>query len=144
MRRRRLKLALALGAVLLASGCDESGNSSGPDSARVNSEASSASSAGTSNSSSREASGSSSSGSAGILDASWNAPTTNSDGSSLTKLAFYRVYYGTTSTPCPGWSFFQIASQTRSPQIDEAVTFRLTGLWAAVRYFVAVTAVNSD
>ena len=29
---------------------------------------------------------------------SWGAPTTNTDGSALTNLAGYRVYYGTSST----------------------------------------------
>ena len=38
---------------------------------------------------------------AGVLDATWTAPTTNTDGSQLTDLSFYRVYYGTSATPCP-------------------------------------------
>ena len=47
--------------------------------------------------------------SAGVLDASWTAPTTNTDGSPLTDLASYRVYYGS-SQPCPGVSFSEVAS----------------------------------
>ena len=43
---------------------------------------------------------------AGILDASWTAPTTNADGSPLTDLAFYRVYYGTANPPCPLLAYF--------------------------------------
>jgi hypothetical protein len=62
----------------------------------------------------------------------------------LTDLAFYRVYYGTLNTPCQGSSSFQVASPSRSPQSNEVVTFRLTGLLAANRYFVAVAAVDSD
>src|SRR5439155_21256525 len=46
----------------------------------------------------------------GILDVSWIAPTTNSDGSPMTDLASYRVYYGASNPPCPGPSFFQVAS----------------------------------
>src|SRR5262250_1099023 len=134
--RRRLKLALALGAVFLATGCDPPDSSSRSESTSVDSGASGSSSSG--------ASGSSSPGGAGILDASWTAPTANTDGSSLTDLAFYRVYYGTTSTSCPGPTFFQVASPTTNPQINDAVTFRLTGLLTAARYFVAVTAVDSD
>ena len=47
-------------------------------------------------------------GEAGILDASWTAPTTNTDGSPLTDLAAYRVYYGTSGAPCRGARFFRL------------------------------------
>ena len=130
--RRRLTLGLALGAVLLASGCDpesQDASRSQPNSAPASP---SAPSSGTP------------SGSAGILDASWVAPTTNTDGSSLTDLAFYRLYYSTASTPCGQPSVFQVASPTPSPQINETVTYRLTGLWSGARYFVAITAVDSS
>ena len=40
-------------------------------------------------------------GSDGVLDASWTAPTTNADGSSLTDLVSYRVYYSTTNPLVP-------------------------------------------
>src|SRR2546422_928501 len=83
-------------------------------------------------------------GGAGILDASWLAPTTNSDGSLLTDLAFYRVYYGTSSTPCPGPSFFQVASTTPSPPSGLTVSFRLTGLSSGTLYYVSVTAVDAS
>ena len=62
----------------------------------------------------------------------------------MTDLAFYRVYYGASNTPCQGSSSFQVVSPSRSPQSNEVVTFRLTGLLAANRYFVAVAAVDSD
>jgi len=81
---------------------------------------------------------------AGILDAFWTAPTTNADGSPLTDLASYRVYYGTSSAPCPGSSFFQVASTTPSPPAGLAVTFRLTGLSAGALYYVSVTAVDTS
>jgi hypothetical protein len=80
---------------------------------------------------------------AGTLDASWTAPTTNTDGSRLTDLASYRVYYGTQSAPCPGPSRFQVASPTSSPSPGTTVSFRLTGLTAGTRYYVAVSAVDS-
>jgi hypothetical protein len=70
------------------------------------------------------------------------APTTNADGTSLTDLAFYRAYYDTTSAPCRGPSFFQVASPTHSPQINEVMTLRLTGLATSALYFVAITAVD--
>lgn len=81
-------------------------------------------------------------GRAGVLDATWTAPTTNSDGSPLTDLGFYRVYYGTTSTPCPGPSFFQVASPTTAPGTGQTVTFSLTGLSPGALYYVSVSAVN--
>ena len=81
------------------------------------------------------------SGGAGILDASWIAPTTNSDGSPLTDLASYRVYYGP-ATACPGAVFSQVASPTTSPGPDRIVSVRLTGLTTGALYFVSVTAVN--
>jgi hypothetical protein len=80
---------------------------------------------------------------AGVLDASWIAPTTNTDESPLTDLASYRVYYGTTNPPCPGSSFFQVPSSTPSPPPDQTVTFRLTGLSTGTLYNVSVTAVDT-
>jgi uncharacterized protein DUF4082/Big-like domain-containing protein/fibronectin type III domain protein len=83
-------------------------------------------------------------GEAGILDASWTAPTTNIDGSPLTDLWFYRVYYGPASSPCPGNAFFEVPSTTPSPPANQSVTFRLTGLSIGTRYNVSVTAVNTS
>ncbi len=80
---------------------------------------------------------------AGVLDARWTAPTTNSDGSRLTDLASYRVYYGTQGAPCPGPSRAQVASPTSSPSANTTVRFRLTGLTTGTRYSVSVTAVDS-
>src|SRR5207253_9144769 len=79
----------------------------------------------------------------GVLDASWTAPTTNSDGSSLTDLASYRVYYSTSATPCPGGAFFSVASSTATPPTNQTVSFRLTGLANNSTYNVAVTAVDT-
>jgi fibronectin type III domain protein/Big-like domain-containing protein len=81
---------------------------------------------------------------AGVLDASWIAPTTKTDGSPLTDLASYRVYYGTTNPPCPGSFFFEVPSSTPSPPPNETVTFRLTGLSTGTLYSVSVTAVDMD
>src|SRR5713101_9065387 len=81
-------------------------------------------------------------GEAGVLDASWTAPTTNTDGSPLTDLASYRVYYGTSTPPCPESSFFQVASSTPSPAPNQTVTFTLTGLSQNTLYYVSVTALD--
>src|SRR5258705_5912861 len=79
---------------------------------------------------------------AGVLDASWTLPTQNSDGSPLTDLASFRIYYGSSSTPCPGPFVFQMSSPTSTPQANQTATFKLTGLHGKTHYFVAVTAVD--
>src|SRR3989442_14455339 len=81
---------------------------------------------------------------AGIIDASWTAPTTNTDGSPLADLASYRVYYGTSNPPCPGSSFLQVASSTPNPPANQTVTLRLTGLSTGTLYYVSVTAVDTS
>src|SRR6267378_3658162 len=82
--------------------------------------------------------------SAGVLDASWTAPTTNSDGSALTDLGSYRVYYSASATPCPGATFFTVASSTSTPPSNQTVSFRLTGLTTGSTYNVSVTAVDTS
>jgi hypothetical protein len=80
---------------------------------------------------------------AGVLDASWIAPTTNTDGSPLTDLALFRVYVGTQSPPCPGTTGVQLASPTSSPSTNQSMSTKLTGLTAGTSYNVAVTAVDA-
>lgn len=77
---------------------------------------------------------------AGILDISWNAPTTNEDGTPLRNLAGYRVYYGTSSSlaagdgpPCNA-SFAAVGNVTTS---------QLVGLTEGTVYFVRATAVDT-
>src|SRR5580765_3861577 len=76
---------------------------------------------------------------AGVLDATWTAPTTNTDGSALSDLGSYRVYYSTSATPCPGPTFFTVASSTTAPGPTQSVSFRLTGLTTGLTYKVAVS-----
>jgi hypothetical protein len=83
-------------------------------------------------------------GTAGILDTTWTAPTTNTDGSPLTDLASYRLYYDTASSPCPGSSSVQVASPTSSPGSNLTMSFRLTGLTSGSLYNVAVSAVDAS
>ena len=83
-------------------------------------------------------------GTAGVLDAAWTSPTTNSDGSPLTDLSFYRVYYSSGSAPCPGASFFSVPAASSSPAPNSVVTFRLTGLKGGTPQFVSVTAVDTS
>ena len=81
-------------------------------------------------------------GSAGVLDASWTSPTTNTDGSALTALASYRVYYvAADAPPCPGITFWEVASPTTTPD-GRTVSVTLTGLTTDMYYTVAVTAVD--
>src|SRR6267142_1466444 len=82
-------------------------------------------------------------GSAGVLDASWTAPTTNTDGSALTDLAAYLVYYGTSASPCPGGAFVQVASTVSSPPPNQIESLRLANLTTGTLYTVSVAAVDT-
>jgi Bacterial Ig domain/HYDIN/CFA65/VesB-like, Ig-like domain len=82
-------------------------------------------------------------GTAGTLDATWTAPTTNTDGSPLIDLASYRLYYGTSSSPCPGAAVVQVASPTSTPGPNQTISARLTGLATGTLYNVAVSAVDA-
>ncbi len=81
---------------------------------------------------------------AGVINASWTAPTTNTGGSSLKDIALYRVYYSTSALPCPGRSFVQIAASTSIRSPNQTVSFQLTGLTTGATYSVSVTAVHRD
>jgi hypothetical protein len=64
----------------------------------------------------------------------WNAPTQNVDGSPLTDLAGYRIYYGTAS-----------GDYTETIEINSAgVTSYMLEHLAPGRYFLAMTSVNAD
>jgi hypothetical protein len=81
---------------------------------------------------------------AGVLNASWTMPTTNADGSALTDLASFKVYYGTSNAPCPGASFVSVTAPTSAPGPNQTATTTLTGLTTGATYFAAVTAVDSS
>jgi len=83
-------------------------------------------------------------GAAGVLNASWTMPTTNADGSPLTDLASFRVYYGTSNSPCPGPSFISVTAPTSAPGPNQTATAALTGLTTGATYFAAVTALDSS
>lgn len=78
---------------------------------------------------------------AAVLDVSWTAPTETADGNPLADLASYRLYYGP-SPSCPSQNFIQIASPTPSPEPNQVVRFRITGLSSGTLYYVSVTALN--
>jgi hypothetical protein len=81
-------------------------------------------------------------GKGGVLDLSWTPPTTNTDGSPAVDVAAYRVYYGTTPTPCPGGTYMTVPVKPGGG--GQNVTTRLTGLAVGEVYYVAVTAVSSS
>jgi len=74
---------------------------------------------------------------------SWTAPTTNDDGSPLTELASYRVYYGR-SPSCPNWPLREVKSLTSRPASNQTFAFRLTGLIVGELYYIEITAVSSS
>jgi len=76
----------------------------------------------------------STSSSSGTATLSWTAPTRNTDGSTLTNLAGYRIYYGTSSS-----------SLTKTISINSAglTTYVVSDLAPATYYF-AISAVNSS
>lgn len=72
--------------------------------------------------------------SSGAATLSWTPPTRNTDGTSLTNLAGYRIYYGTSST-----------SLTRTINVGSAgiASYVVTGLSPSTYYF-AISAYNSS
>jgi len=80
---------------------------------------------------------------AGSLEVSWTAPTINLDGGRITDLAAYRVYYGTSNTPCPDESYSEVSAPTASPGPNQIVRSTLKGLSAGTAYYVSVTAVDA-
>jgi hypothetical protein len=81
---------------------------------------------------------------AASLAVTWNAPTTNADGTPLTDLAGYHLYLGTTQPACPGASFLTVPSPTAQPAAGQTVNHRVTGLNAGATYFVRITAIDTS
>lgn len=79
---------------------------------------------------------------AGVLDVSWTEPTTNVDGTRLTDLAGYRLYYDVADVGCSGSTFEDIPAADATPAPDSTVSYPLTELFAGTPYFVSVTAVD--
>ena len=68
------------------------------------------------------------------VEVSWSAPTTNTNGSALTDLAGYRVYYGTS----PG-----ALSQSADVPSAGAVSYIVRGLGAGTWYFAVAAYTNT-
>ncbi len=70
---------------------------------------------------------------AGTATLSWTAPTTNSDGSPLSDLSGYKVYYGTTS-----------GSYTQTTDVGNVTTYEVTGLTEGSTYYFVTTAYDTS
>ena len=69
---------------------------------------------------------------AGNSQLSWTPPTTNTDGSQLTNLAGYKIYYGTSS-----------GHYTQSVNAGNVTSYTITNLTDGVKYYFAATAYNT-
>ncbi len=69
---------------------------------------------------------------AGTVNLTWTAPTTNTDGSTLSDLAGYKVYYGTSS-----------GNYTTSIDVGKTTSYQLT-LAGGYTYYFAVTAYDTS
>ena len=79
----------------------------------------------------------------GVLLASWMPPTTNTDGSPLTDLASYRIYFNTATSPCRGGLSVTVKATAVGRTPDGRVSVILSNFVVGQIYHVAVTAVNS-
>ena len=70
----------------------------------------------------------------GSATLTWSAPTQNSDGTPLTDLAGYKVYWGTSSHSYSG------TATLNNPGL---ATYVVDGLAPSNTYYFAITAVNS-
>ena len=85
--------------------------------------------------------GPSTSGGAGTISLAWDAPTTNSDGSLLTDLQGFYVYYATAA----GVTFASPRKDVgMATQQGNTITYTLTGLTPGQRYFIAVSAYDTS
>ena len=63
---------------------------------------------------------------------SWDAPSTNEDGTPLTDLAGYKIYYGTAS-----------GNYTQNIDVGNVTTYPVTNLTDGLTYYFVVTAYNT-
>lgn len=77
--------------------------------------------------------GGNSSGTEGTINLAWDAPTTNADGSPLTDLAGYWIYWGTSS-----------GSYTQRTDVGNVTTYMLNNLTKGQEYYIVVTAIDTS
>jgi hypothetical protein len=79
----------------------------------------------------------------GVLLVSWMPPTTSVDGSPLTDLKSYRIYFNTVGSPCPGGLSVSVDAAVVGRTPDGRVSVILSNFVVGQIYYVAVAAVNS-
>ena len=79
----------------------------------------------------------------GVLLVSWMPPITNTDGSRLTDLVSYQIYFNTVGSPCPGGLSVKVDATAVGRAPDGRVSVILSNFVVGQVYHVAVTAVNS-
>jgi len=79
----------------------------------------------------------------GVLLVSWMPPTTNADGSRLTDLVSYQIYFNTVGSPCPGGLSVKVDATAVGRAPDGRVSVILSNFVVGQVYHVALTAVNS-
>ncbi len=70
---------------------------------------------------------------ASTVNLSWTPPTTNMDGSAITNLVGYKVYYGTTS-----------GQYAQNVDVGNVTSYQLANLTDGTTYYFAITAYNSS
>ena len=70
--------------------------------------------------------------SAGSAKLSWDAPSTNEDGTPLTDLAGFKIYYGTSS-----------GNYTQNIDVGNVTTYTVASLTDGLAYYFVVTAYNT-
>jgi hypothetical protein len=73
------------------------------------------------------------SGSLRSVTLSWDAPTTNTDGTPLTDIAGYKVYYGT-----------EYGNYTQNIDVGNVTTYKVANLTEGLTYYFAVTAYDTS
>jgi len=68
----------------------------------------------------------------GTATLSWDAPTTNADGTPLDDLVGYKIYYGTSS-----------GNYTESIDVGNVTNYQVKDLLSGTKYYVAVTAYDA-
>ena len=81
---------------------------------------------------------------AASISVTWDAPTTNADGTPLMDLAGYRIYLDTAPPACPSDSFLEVPSSSQTPTLGEIGAAIITALSGGVTYFARVTAVDTS
>jgi hypothetical protein len=74
----------------------------------------------------------------------WTAPSTNTDGSQLTDLASYRIYYKAGSGACGAATSQTLPAPLPNPIPGSVVSYQLGGLTTGSTYFVQVSAVDAS